>query len=43
MHHCSIKWAVFLLSLTRLITIGAVRYPWRYQPGDDFIVLAGSR
>ena len=24
----------------RLIKIGATRYPWRYRPGDDFIVLA---
>ena len=24
----------------RLITIGATRYPWRYRPGDDFVVLA---
>ena len=24
----------------RLIKIGAARYPWRYRPGDDFIVLA---
>lgn len=24
----------------RLITIGAVRYPWRYRPSDDFIVLS---
>jgi catechol 2,3-dioxygenase-like lactoylglutathione lyase family enzyme len=23
----------------RLIKIGATRYPWRYNPGDDFIVL----
>lgn len=23
----------------RLIQIGAKRYPWRYQPGDDFVVL----
>ena len=23
----------------RLTTIGATRYPWRYKPGDDFIVL----
>ena len=24
----------------RLIGLGATRYPWRYGPGDDFIVLA---
>jgi catechol 2,3-dioxygenase-like lactoylglutathione lyase family enzyme len=24
----------------RLITIGATRYPWKYRPGDDFVVLA---
>ncbi len=24
----------------RLITLGATRYPWRYRPGDDCIVLA---
>jgi catechol 2,3-dioxygenase-like lactoylglutathione lyase family enzyme len=24
----------------RLIMIGATRYPWRYRPDDDFIVLA---
>jgi hypothetical protein len=24
----------------RLIKIGAIRYPWRYRPGDDCIVLA---
>ncbi len=23
----------------RLIAIGATRYPWRYRPNDDFIVL----
>jgi len=23
----------------RLIAIGATRYPWRYKPDDDFIVL----
>ncbi len=23
----------------RLIKIGATRYPWRYRPSDDFIVL----
>jgi catechol 2,3-dioxygenase-like lactoylglutathione lyase family enzyme len=23
----------------RLIKIGATRYPWRYKPGDDFVVL----
>ena len=23
----------------RLITIGAARYPWRYKPDDDFVVL----
>lgn len=23
----------------RLVQLGAKRYPWRYQPGDDFVVL----
>lgn len=23
----------------RLISLGATRYPWRYKPGDDFVVL----
>jgi catechol 2,3-dioxygenase-like lactoylglutathione lyase family enzyme len=23
----------------RLIRLGATRYPWRYRPGDDFVVL----
>jgi catechol 2,3-dioxygenase-like lactoylglutathione lyase family enzyme len=23
----------------RLVTLGAKRYPWRYKPDDDFIVL----
>ena len=23
----------------RLVRLGATRYPWRYQPDDDFIVL----
>ena len=23
----------------RLVTIGARRYPWRYKPGSDFVVL----
>jgi catechol 2,3-dioxygenase-like lactoylglutathione lyase family enzyme len=23
----------------RLVKIGATRYPWRYQPDDDFVVL----
>jgi catechol 2,3-dioxygenase-like lactoylglutathione lyase family enzyme len=23
----------------RLVTIGARRYPWRYRPDDDFVVL----
>ena len=26
--------------VTRLIKLGASRYPWKYQPGDDFVVLA---
>jgi catechol 2,3-dioxygenase-like lactoylglutathione lyase family enzyme len=26
--------------VARLLGLGAVRYPWRYQPGDDFVVLA---
>src|SRR2546422_9932498 len=25
--------------LGRLVKIGATRYPWRYKPGDDFVVL----
>ena len=24
----------------RLLLLGARRYPWRYEPGDDFVVLA---
>jgi hypothetical protein len=24
----------------RLIALGATRYPWRYRPGADFVVLA---
>jgi hypothetical protein len=23
----------------RLVSLGATRYPWRYEPGQDFIVL----
>jgi Glyoxalase-like domain len=23
----------------RLLSLGATRYPWRYRPGDDFVVL----
>lgn len=23
----------------RLVKLGATRYPWRYEPGDDFVVL----
>jgi catechol 2,3-dioxygenase-like lactoylglutathione lyase family enzyme len=23
----------------RLVRIGAARYPWRYEPGDDYVVL----
>jgi len=23
----------------RLVDLGATRYPWRYRPGDDFVVL----
>jgi catechol 2,3-dioxygenase-like lactoylglutathione lyase family enzyme len=23
----------------RLIKLGAIRYPWRYKPGDDFVVM----
>jgi hypothetical protein len=26
--------------VARLAALGATRYPWRYQPGDDFVVLA---
>ena len=25
--------------VARLINLGARRYPWRYKPGDDFVVL----
>jgi catechol 2,3-dioxygenase-like lactoylglutathione lyase family enzyme len=25
--------------VARLVKIGAKRYPWRYKPGDDFVVL----
>ncbi|GAC1460439.1 MAG: VOC family protein [Candidatus Limnocylindrales bacterium] len=25
--------------VTRLVGLGAARYPWRYRPGDDFVVL----
>lgn len=25
--------------VTRLVELGASRYPWRYRPGDDFVVL----
>jgi catechol 2,3-dioxygenase-like lactoylglutathione lyase family enzyme len=27
------------LEVERLVKIGATRYPWRYRPGDDFVVL----
>ena len=23
----------------RLVGLGAIPYPWRYRPGDDFVVL----
>jgi hypothetical protein len=23
----------------RLVALGATRYPWRYKPADDFVVL----
>ena len=23
----------------RLVTLGATRYPWRYKPSDDFVVM----
>jgi Glyoxalase-like domain len=26
--------------MARLVKIGAVRYPWKYRPGDGFVVLA---
>ncbi len=26
--------------VARLMGLGAVRYPWRYEPDDDFVVLA---
>jgi len=25
--------------VSRLVDLGATRYPWRYRPGDDFVVL----
>ena len=25
--------------IERLVRIGATRYPWRYEPNDDFVVL----
>lgn len=25
--------------VARLVGLGAARYPWRYRPGDDFVVL----
>jgi catechol 2,3-dioxygenase-like lactoylglutathione lyase family enzyme len=25
--------------VARLLSLGAIRYPWRYRPGDDFAVL----
>jgi catechol 2,3-dioxygenase-like lactoylglutathione lyase family enzyme len=25
--------------VARLVALGAERYPWRYKPGDDFVVL----
>jgi hypothetical protein len=25
--------------VARLVGLGATRYPWRYKPGDDFVVL----
>jgi len=25
--------------IERLLKIGATRYPWRYRPGSDFVVL----
>ena len=25
--------------VNRLVSIGATRYPWRYRPGSDFVVL----
>lgn len=27
------------LEVERLVKLGAVPYPWRYRPGDDFVVL----
>jgi catechol 2,3-dioxygenase-like lactoylglutathione lyase family enzyme len=27
------------VEVDRLVGLGATRYPWRYKPGDDFIVL----
>jgi catechol 2,3-dioxygenase-like lactoylglutathione lyase family enzyme len=26
--------------VARLLELGAVRYSWRYRPGDDFVVMA---
>ena len=31
--------SLFVAEVERLISIGAVRYPWRYRPGSDFVVL----
>ena len=28
------------VEVERLLTIGATRYPWRYKPSQDFVVLA---
>jgi hypothetical protein len=25
--------------VARLVKLGAARYPWRYKPNDDFVVL----
>ena len=27
------------VEVERLVRAGATRYPWRYKPGDDFVVL----
>ena len=39
----SIVWGVRDLpaaEVTRLLTLGATRVPWRYEPDADYIVLA---
>jgi len=28
-----------MAEVERLVSLGAIRYPWRYRPGADFVVL----